>query len=242
MKKPMVAMLIGLAAGLGLSQVAQAEEERSWNWSPLGIGIAAPLQLPFMETDVYGLRFGGFYGANNDVYGLDCGIVELEWGDFIGAQAALFTWAEGNAYGLQLGALANVVGGRAVGVQVGCVNVDWAGDTGLQLGLINYDTDFNGLQLGAIINWNNSASAGAQLGLINSNQDAFKGCAIGLVNYSGQFNGLQLGFVDIADEMTGVQLGLFNACHKLRGVQVGLLNLIEYNERLPIMVFANASF
>ena len=240
MKKSMVSLLIGLAVGLGFANASQAED-RTWNWSPLGVGIAAPLQLPFMESDVYGIRFGGFFGCNNEVRGIDCGVVELCTGSFMGVQGALFTWTEGNAYGLQVGALANVVNMNVVGVQAGCVNVDWSDATGLQLGLVNVDTAFVGVQLGGLLNWDTAPSYGVQLGLVNGDQDEFRGWAAGLVNYAVNCTGFQLGGFNVVDEMTGCQIGIVNACNKMRGVQIGLMNLICEGQ-LPAMVIANASF
>ena len=240
MKKSMVTLMIGLAVGLGFTNASQAEE-RAWNWSPLGIGLAAPIQLPFMESDVYGLRVGGLLGYNNEVRGLDVGVTELCTGSFIGLQGALFTWTDGDAYGIQVGALANVVNAKMFGLQAGCVNADWSDVTGLQLGLVNYDTAFAGVQLGGLVNWDVSTSFGVQLGLANCDQDEFKGWAAGLVNYAVRYSGLQLGVFNVVDEVTGCQLGIVNACDKMRGVQIGLVNLICEGP-LPVMVLANASF
>ncbi|MBQ0031449.1 MAG: hypothetical protein KBT68_01465, partial [bacterium] len=68
MMKSTKAMAIALAVGLGFNGLTNAED-RAWAWSPLGIGIAAPIQLPFVESDVYGIRIGGLFGYNHDVYG-----------------------------------------------------------------------------------------------------------------------------------------------------------------------------
>ena len=76
MKKSTVALVIGLAAGIGFNTAARADD-RAWAWSPLGIGIAAPIQLPFMDSDIYGIRIGGLFGYNNDVYGIDAGVAEV---------------------------------------------------------------------------------------------------------------------------------------------------------------------
>ena len=64
MKKSTMMMAVALAIGLGVSAKA---EERSWAWSPIGIGLAAPIQLPPVMSDVYGLRLGGFFGYHHDV-------------------------------------------------------------------------------------------------------------------------------------------------------------------------------
>ena len=239
MKKSTVAALIGLAVGFGLTNASQAEE-RAWNWSPIGIGLAAPAQLPFMNSDVYGLRIGGFLGYNADVYGLDLGVAELITGDFMGLQGAAFTWTEGRVYGVQLGAVANMVGSKMLALQLGCVNAVWGSAGGAQFGLVNYDADFTGLQMG-LVNWDVSTSYGVQFGLVNADQDDFTGWAAGFVNYANKFTGFQLGCFNAVAEVTGYQVGLVNACDKLHGVQFGLVNLVCEGP-LPIMVLANASF
>ena len=241
MKKSVAAMMIGLAVGLGLSNVSKADE-RAWRWSPLGIGLAAPIQLPFMSSDVYGLRIGGFLGYNHDVYGLDCGVCGICGGGFRGIQLDAFSWTEGDVYGVQVGAIANVVAGRQISLQVGAVNVVWGDAAGVQLGLVNYDADFAGVQFGGILNWNNATSYGFEVGLVNANQEEYFGCAIGaLVNYSDSFKGFGCGLVNVAYDVTGCQLGLVNACDRMHGVQIGLVNMI-CESKLPIMTIMNASF
>ena len=239
MKKSVAAVVIGLAVGLAFTSKA---DDRAWEWSPLGIGIAAPVQLPYMESDVYGLRLGGFSGINNDVCGLDVGVAEICTGTFIGLQGAAFTWTEGSVYGVQCGALANAVMEKMAALQLGAINTVYGDAGGVQLGLANYDGSFSGLQVGGLVNWNESASCGFEVGAVNANQDEFIGWALGaLVNYSDRFTGFGLGLVNVAYEVTGYQFGLINACDDMYGVQFGLINLI-CNSKLPIMVLANASF
>ena len=241
MNKSTKIALAALAVALGFSSVSRADD-RAWAWSPLGLGLAAPIQLPFMESDVYGLRFGGFLGYNNDVYGIDAGIAELCADSFAGLQASVVSWTEGDAYGLQFGAFANVAGSSAYGLQAGAINVAWDDSYGVQIGLINCDVSFSGVQLAGIINWNNTPSCGLQASLINGNQDEFSGASVGgLVNYGERYTGFQIGFVNATYDMTGFQLGVFNACDHMHGVQFGLINLI-CESKLPIMVLANASF
>lgn len=241
MNKSIKVTLIALAVALGFNSASQADD-RAWSWSPLGIGLAAPLQLPFMESDVYGLRFGGFLGYNNDVYGIDAGIAELCSDSFAGLQVAALSWTEGDAYGVQCSAFGNVVCGNAYGLQAGLVNTVWDDAYGVQLGLVNYTVSYFGVQLAGVINWNNTPSKGLQISLINGNQDEFSGASIGaLVNYGERYTGCQIGFVNATYDMTGFQLGVFNACDHMHGVQIGLANLI-CESRLPLMVLMNAWF
>ena len=96
-----LSMIAAVAAVMvwSASAIADEEESRAWAWSPLGIGIAAPLQLPFMSSDIWGLRLGGAFAYNADMFGVDCGLVEISTGSVAGLQGAAFTWTMGDAYG-----------------------------------------------------------------------------------------------------------------------------------------------
>ena len=238
MKKSVAAVVIGLAVGLVFTSRA---DERAWSWSPLGIGIAAPAQIPFMDSDVYGLRIGGFAGINHDVYGLDVDVAAITTGDFAGLEAAGFTWTEGSVYGVQGAAFANVVCEHLIALQFAPVNIVRGDAAGIQCGVANYDGSFAGLQFGAAVNWNIAPSCGLEISAVNANQDEFIGWEVGFVNYSDRLMGFGLGFVNVAYEVTGYQLGVVNACDDLHGFQFGLVNLV-CNSKLPIMVVANASF
>ena len=85
MKKSITVAAAAMSVAFCLTTSVRADE-RAWAWSPLGIGIAAPIQLPFMSTDIYGLRFGGIFGCNNDMFGLDAGLVEMSRGSVAGIQ------------------------------------------------------------------------------------------------------------------------------------------------------------
>ena len=231
--------LLAAALAAGIVSFAKAED-RAWAWSPLGVGIAAPLQLPFVDTDIYGLRFGGFFGWNAAVYGLDFDVVALETARFAGIQCSAFSWTVENAYGIQLAPLANVVDGDVYGLQISAVNVDWGDVWGLQLGLVDYCNSFHGVQFGGL-NWNNTPSHGWQVAVANANQEDFAGFTAGAVNYSLRMVGLQIGVLNVGDGATGCQIGVVNAVQRMHGVQIGAVNLICEGP-LPIMVIANASF
>lgn len=241
MKKSMIAAVIGLAIGTGFTNVAQAEGERTWNWSPVGIGIAAPIQLPYMETDIYGLRLGGFFGCNQDVYGLDLGVAELTHGEFRGFSASAFNWVCTHAYGVQIGALANVVTLNTASFQAGLFNLVYGEGIGVQLGLMNYDVSYVGVRMGAC-NWSNATSYGFDAAVANVNREDFSGLELGVVNHANRFVGAQIGVINVADgPATGVQLGLCNAVNYFTGLQIGLFNLICKGP-LPVMLIANGNF
>lgn len=239
MKKLIMTMSIALAVA-GICSNAKADD-RAWSWSPLGVGIAAPVQLPFMNSDIYGIRLGGLFGANADVYGLDCGLFEKTDGMLAGIQGAAFTWTRGRVYGIQLGALANCVFEDEVALQAGLVNADF-GETsgGAVFGLVNYAISYYGLQVGGL-NWNNSTSAGLQFAIGNSDQEDFDGAAFAGVNFARRVRGAQVGVLNFADDVTGVQIGVINATERLRGIQIGGINMIVQS-KLPVMVVLNAMF
>lgn len=233
-------MCVALTLGCALAGESRTNEETSWGWSPIGLGIAAPAQLPFVESSVYGFRFGGFFGWNYDVYGLDLGLAEVCSGHFAGVQLCALSHTSGNAYGLQLGVLGNVVERRGVALQLGCVNIDSDEFGGVQAGLVNYTMNYAGGQFG-LVNWNLSDAYGFQFGAVNVNRNEYFGGAFGVINHSAKFRGFDLGLINTAYEVSGFQLGLINACDHLKGVQFGLINMVCEGP-LPIMVLANASF
>lgn len=240
MKKLMTMVAVAFAVAAGTTG-AKAEEARTWEWSPLGIGIAAPIQLPYVESDVYGLRLGGFFGRNADVVGLDVSLAGMESGTMIGLALAGFNWAGADAYGVQVGVVANVVRDNAHGLQIGLVNADFGeANTGFEVGAFNYALAYRGLQFG-VLTWNATVSAGFQAGVANYNFEDFAGAACGAVNFAGQLSGCQVGVINFAKDATGCQIGLVNATERMHGVQLGVLNLITESS-FPIMVIANASF
>ena len=97
MKKLILAF--GVAASLFAFQ-AKGVDNDNLEFSPLGLGIAAPIQLPFMNSDVYGLRLGGLFAVEREVIGLDIGLVERTKLDFTGLQASAFSLTGRDAIGL----------------------------------------------------------------------------------------------------------------------------------------------
>ncbi len=200
MKKLMIAAFAALAAFGAMA------------WSPIGIGIVAPVQFPYTSSDVYGIRFGGLFGLNENVYGIDLGLAEV---------------ATGNEGGIQ-GGLFNVVWGDAMCIQ--------------GAGAINYNAaSFGGLQVAGLCNWNGLTTYGLQCSTVNANQTELYGFSFGALNYSASLSGAQFGAINMADSVTGLQIGLINVCDKMKGIQIGGINMITTSP-LPVMVFANAWF
>jgi len=227
--------------------------------TPLQLSIWSPLQVFPSDWDVTGLRCGGIYSRNRQVYGVDVG---------------LFNSADAASGGLQLG-LGNLVSALGFGFVIfdpatsPVLGLESggkpprselrAGYTGLQLSLLsNHADDMVGLQLAGICNRAIMMSGfqfslgnecfrgrGWQGGLLNEAHREFGGIQTGGVNTCGRvMRGLQVGGVNICDgEMHGLQIGIINYAYaqKMSGVQIGLLNFI-YDNPVPFLPGINAHF
>lgn len=133
----------------GAMAVALAGMVEAMAWSPLQIGIfGGNVQICAPETEITGLRLNLIYGDNDDVTGLDLGIVS------------------GSACinGLRLNAI-NLSDEHSGGVEIGLANVAKTEMVGWQCGILNYADSMSGFQLGLI---NHCCSLyGIQIGLIN---------------------------------------------------------------------------
>lgn len=149
---------------------------------PIELSFFHPLQLHDENTDIRGVRLNLFYAVNNDVTGVDLGLLGLGQtsGDFAG-----ISW---NFVG-------SVVKGDMVGWQSGIYTHTHGTFTGLKTGLINRQT-------GELL--------GVQYGFINIAHTSVTGVQLGFVNKAETMNGLQFGLVNLADNLHGLQIGLAN--------------------------------
>ena len=184
MKKIIVSAVAALAVGSAMA------------WSPIGLSIVTPAQVPYMSSDVYGLRLNCIFGCHENVRGLDIGLA--------GA-------ATGSEYGLQCG-LIDVVYGDAAGLQLA--------------GLSYNGGEFSGLQISSFCNWNELAVYGVQMSFANVDKTEFRGLAFGAFDMADAVVGAQIGCLNLANSVNGLQLGFVNACDKMKGVQIGLVNMI----------------
>lgn len=100
--------------------------------TPFQLSLFTPVEVPWGDWDVRGLRLSVPYGCARNVTGLDIGICSA-------ATETLTGW--------QIGA-ANM-GGYTRGLQTGALNCA-SRLKGLQVGIINYADSANGLQIGLI--------------------------------------------------------------------------------------------
>ena len=190
MKKLMFAAVAALT--LGFATTAKAESD-TWKWSPIGLGIVAPAQIPFTDSHVYGLRLGGILGWSENMMGLDCGLANV---------------ADGVEYALQAGVF-NVVKGDFGGVQFGGINYNGAITDGLQIGVGNWTSlNFTGVQFAAV-NVEQRQLVGLAFGGVNY-ADSVAGGQFGCINLANEVTGCQIGVINACDEMHGIQIGAIN--------------------------------
>jgi hypothetical protein len=132
-------------------------------WTPVQAAIWPPVQFFGEAMSVYGLRLNLGQGRNENVWGIDAGVINTIANGQRGLQAGLLNQSE-DAAGLNLG-MANYT------KQI----------TGLQAGILNAARDrADGLQAGIILNHSDQVR-GIQIGLINISGVLF-GIQIGLLN------------------------------------------------------------
>jgi len=181
-----------LVAALVVAFVIPGSVRADWEWSPFGIGLAAPVQLPYTTTDIYGLRLTGFYGMNNDVYGVSWGLANAAGGDTLALEVGGVNAAFDTAAGVQL-AVVNYAN-SFMGLQIGGINWVNADTYGVQLGFFNCDQ-------GPVV--------GFDVGAINY-ASRFDGLQVGFLNFAYEANGLQIGAINACDTIHGVQIGFIN--------------------------------
>ena len=159
-----------------------ADASGSSGWSPFGFSVINPIQIPWDDMDVYGLRLSVLYGRNEDVYGLDLG--------------GLVSVADGDLWGLEFSGLVNSVGSSSGALQFA--------------GLVNHSAgDFSGWQTAAIANAVGGSMAGIQIACVNL-ADELGGLQLGVYNQAGRASGLQIGVINYAESMCGIQIGAIN--------------------------------
>ncbi len=150
--------LLLLAVALILGTTARADA------GPFQLALFDPIQVVSSDESVSGLRIGLIYTVNENVSGLDWGLVTKTTGDQVGIQIGAIHLVDGNFNGLQEG-LYNRVSGDFVGWQNGFINITHGSASGLH----NRSGAFHGLQFGA---WHSAESldGGLQIGILNFNK------------------------------------------------------------------------
>lgn len=241
MKKLLLIAMIGVFAGSLFAEEDEISAERYW--TPLQINLASPLGLPWEDRDVYGLRMNVLYGHSLEIAGLDVGLVGATRGSVRGLQMNVYNHVDGFLRGIQIGPFANYIVKKNYGFQLaGLLNWGLDDGAGAQIALLNFNGAYTGLQLG-LVNWDSGLDCGLTLGGFNIAGADFTGCAIAPLNICyGNFRGCQIGiFNQVAGHSEGFQLGVFNASEDHTGAQLGLFNL-NCGGHIPVMLLFNVNF
>ena len=186
----MVNFLRALMLVAALFSVSSAQA----GFSPLGLGVFAPVQFPPESFFITGARVDLIMGEHRAVYGFDLGLlINVTDLDLGGVQVAgLYNMNKGsaNVIGLQAAGAANINLGhtRIVGVQAAVgINSNQA------------ETTMVGVQLAILSNYSPFTNVyGVQASLYNKAHEVY---------------GFQIGLINMADTLHGVQIGLVNFNH-----------------------------
>ena len=131
---------------------------------PIQLALVPDVQLVPQEQSITGFRLN-IYGCNQDVTGVDIGLVHQAMGNFKGAEFGIVNMVNGDSTGMQLAGVYSDTKSNITGWQVGMAT--HAGFMkGFQLGFVNLADDMTGVQIG-IINIINSKTGWKFLPLVN---------------------------------------------------------------------------
>ena len=177
--------------------------------------------------------------SESDVSGFRLSLLYGQCDNFAGLDIGLAGCATGDFNGLSIGGV-NIVSRRLVGLQVGLVNWNSNGDEtsarrsiGVQYGLLNYADSFLGLQ-DAWINISSRNMSGLQYGFLNCAADV----------HGVQCGALLIAGVNVASgSVSGCQIGIVNYAGRMEsGVQIGLVNVITRGGFCPVLPILNGGF
>ena len=164
---------------------AQRESEfaSSGSWTPFAISLLPPVQAPFSDWDVTGLRVGILAARHHNVLFLSTsGLVDL---------------ATGDVNGIEVAGLCNHIGRSSGAFQVAGV-------------LNSVDGDFVGVQVAGVYNAVNAEAAGMSVAAFNR-AETMEGLQVGLFNRARALSGVQIGVVNLVEDGSEcIQLGLVN--------------------------------
>lgn len=115
---------------------------------PVQVALFNPVQIVPEKESISGLRLNLVYGVNQNVQGLDWGLVNHTRGDEFAWQLGGVCYVEKNMTGWQDGWV-NITQGEFTGLQSGLFNQASQGN-GVMFGVVNVTKSMHGLQLGIL--------------------------------------------------------------------------------------------
>jgi len=200
------------------SFAAEAENEyEAVGWTPIAVGIASPVQLPWgsHQWDIFGLGVNALWTDTPKMYGLGVGGVAMATRDDLkGIQAsALCNWATADVYGLRATLGGNITFGKTYGIDAGLFGYRADEFRGLDVEFLGSYQDYMwGCQIAGICNLDMKQSYGATVAIGGNIAPVAYGAQIaGIFNYTAELHGCQIAVVNFARECPwGFQIGLVN--------------------------------
>ena len=231
----MALALACVAPAFAAEEVAAEEEEGAIGWTPIAIGLASPVQVPWgmARWDVFGLDLNLFYSDAPKMYGLGIGGFAMTTrDDLYGWQiSGLCNFNMKDVYGIRTTLGANIALGETYGWDMGLFGYRTGEMRGIDTEFIGsyQQANFWGLQIAGIVNFSTAQTYGANIAL---------GGNISKIAY-----GLELGCLfNFTEELHGCQIGLVNYARECPwGFQIGLVNIILDN-KVKVLPIVNAYF
>ena len=215
MKFGIVAAALAAVVPAVAADEVEVEDEGAVGWTPVAIGLASPVQLPWgsHRWDVFGLNLGIIWTDAPKMYGLDVtGIASASRSDLKGMKVTGFcNWNDEDVYGLRATLGGNFCWGTEYGADFGLFavrKVMW----GLDVEFVgSYQDEFHGVQIAGLANVSTKLSYGAGIAMGCNWAPTMYGCDVALFNYTHELHGCQIGVVNYATECPwGFQIGLVN--------------------------------
>ena len=224
---------LAVATTLSIRAAEEAEDEGAIGWTPIALGIASPVQLPWglARWDVFGIDINLLYSDAPKMYGLGVGGLAMTTRDDMCGLVVggLCNFACKNTYGLRATAGANICLGEGYGVDIGSFAYRkefWGVDVEL---LGTFQDEVHGMQVALLGNFSREMSYGWTVAGIGNYASKAYGCQTALL-----FNATQ--------ELHGAQIALVNYAQECPwGFQIGLINLIMDNS-WKVLPFVNGYF
>lgn len=211
---------LSIAAAVPVFADEEVETENEYEaigWTPIAIGIASPVQIPWgsHKWDIFGLGVNALWTDAPKMYGIGIGGVAMATrDDMMGIQSSgLCNWATKDVYGIRATIGANVAFGNVYGLDAGMFAYREAEMWGLDVEFIgSYQPKYWGLEIGGIVNIATEQGYGCAIAAGGNMAKVAYGVQISAIfNFTDELHGFQIGLVNFARECPwGLQLGLVN--------------------------------
>ena len=213
------AAAVAVAMSVSAFAAEEAETENEYEavgWTPIAIGIASPVQLPWgsHQWDIFGLDLNVIWADAPKMYGLGIGGIAMATrDDLMGLQVSgLCNWASKDVYGMRVSLGGNLSFGNVYGFEAGLFSYRtgefWGWDTEF---IGSFQPKMWGLQISGLANVATEQSYGCRIAALCNWAPVAYGCDVSIFNYTTELHGCQIGVVNYAKECPwGFQIGLVN--------------------------------